>query len=217
MKSTQIIIIFLLILSILLQFYLCVILTVTLLPNINQRPLFQRPAAEALPAPPQPLPPTPAKKDSIEEGRPFPPLEFTDLEGKTHNIQDYRGKVVVIDFWATWCGPCRAATPYLLETYNAFKDKGLVILGISLDSNKKALTDYLKAHEIPWPQYFDGLGWDNKIWQRLGSGGIPLIIVIDQQGIVRHSDINPGQLKNAVQRLLENAPAASSDEQTSGS
>ncbi|MEJ5259880.1 MAG: redoxin domain-containing protein [Anaerohalosphaeraceae bacterium] len=218
MKSTQIIIIFLLILSILLQFYLCVILTVTLLPSINQQiQTSLKPAAAVPPAPAPPLPPTPAKKEAIEEGRPFPPLEFTDLDGKTHNIQDYRGKVVVIDFWATWCGPCRAATPYLLETYNAFKDKGLVILGISLDSDKKALTDYLKAHEIPWPQYFDGLGWDNKIWRRLGSGGIPLIIVIDRQGIVRHYDINPGQLKNAVQRLLENPPAASSAERTSGS
>lgn len=213
MKSTQIIIIFLLILSILLQFYICAILTVTLLPNFKQSAVLAsplRPSAGSSPRTPL------SSSEKIQEGRPFPPLEFTDLQGKSHNIQDYRGKVIVIDFWATWCGPCRAATPYLLETYEAFKDKGLVLFGISLDNDKTALTDYLKEHNIPWPQYFDGRGWNNQIWKRLGSGGIPLIVVIDQNGIVRHPDIAPRDLKEAVRTLLEIPPAAPSDANTAG-
>lgn len=215
MKSTQIIIIFLFILSILLQFYLCVILTVSVLPNLNQSSA--GPSVRSAAAPATRIPQAPPKEGAIQAGRPFPPLEFTDLEGKTHNIEDYRGKVVVIDFWATWCGPCRAATPYLLETYEAFKDKGMFILGISLDQDKKAFTDYLKEHNITWPQYFDGLGWENRIWQRLGSGGIPMIVVIDQQGIVHEADIPATELKNTVRKLLETPSAAPAAENTSRS
>lgn len=201
MKSSQIFIIFLLILSILFQFYICVILTFAFLPSLNQTLKTPLPPATAI-RPASPKPALPNTQGKLIEGNPFPPLEFTDLDGKIHNIKDYRGKVVIIDFWATWCGPCRAATPYLLKVYEKFKDKGLVIFGISLDTSRKELTDYLEEHKIPWPQYFDGLGWQNKIWRQIGSGGIPLIIVIDQQGIVRHSDISAPELEQAVSRLL---------------
>ncbi|HRU15578.1 MAG TPA: TlpA disulfide reductase family protein [Anaerohalosphaeraceae bacterium] len=201
MKNAQIFIIFLLILSILFQFYICAILTFAFLPSLNQTLKNPSPPATAIrPASPKPALPRPQSK--LIEDSLFPPLEFTDLDGKTHNIKDYRGKVVIIDFWATWCGPCRASTPYLLEVYEKFKDKGLVILGISLDTSRKELTDYLEEHKIPWPQYFDGLGWQNKIWQKIGGNAIPLIIVIDQQGIVRHSGISAPEIEQAVSRLL---------------
>jgi thiol-disulfide isomerase/thioredoxin len=179
MKNSQIFIIFLLILSILFQFYICVILTFAFLPSLNQTLKTPLPPATVI-RPVSPNPALPNAQGKIIEGNPFPPLEFTDLDGKIHNIKDYHGKVVIIDFWATWCGPCRAATPYLLKVYEKFKDKGLVIFGISLD----------------------GLGWQNKIWRQIGGGGIPLIIVIDQQGIVRHSDISAPELEQAVSRLL---------------
>jgi len=201
MKNAQIFIIFLLILSILFQFYICAILTFAFLPSLNQNLKNSSSSATAIrPASPKRALPRPQSK--LIEDSPFPPLEFTDLDGKTHNIKDYRGKVVIIDFWATWCGPCRAATPYLLEVYEKFKDKGLVIFGISLDTSRKELTDYLEEHKIPWPQYFDGLGWQNKIWQQIGGNAIPLIIVIDQQGIVRHSGISAPEIEQAVSRLL---------------
>ncbi len=201
MKNAQIFIIFLLILSILFQFYICAILTFAFLPSLNQTLKNSSSSATVIrPASPKPALPRPQSK--LIEDSPFPPLELTDLDGKTHNIKDYRGKVVIIDFWATWCGPCRASTPYLLEVYEKFKDKGLVIFGISLDTSRKELTDYLEEHKIPWPQYFDGLGWQNKIWQQIGGNAIPLIIVIDQQGIVRHSGISAPEIEQAVSRLL---------------
>jgi len=145
--------------------------------------------------------------------KPLPELEYTDLNGNLIKLSDLKGNVVVLDFWATWCGPCRTSTPYLIETYKKYKDKNFCLLGISLDQDKSALLEYIEKHQMSWPQYYDGLGWDNKLWRQLGEGGIPMIMVIDQNGIVKFSDIEASQLENVVSTLLNpNAPLQDSVE-----
>ncbi|HRH95785.1 MAG TPA: TlpA disulfide reductase family protein, partial [Prosthecobacter sp.] len=111
------------------------------------------------------------------------------------------GKVVLIDFWATWCGPCVAEIPNVLATYNKLHEKGFEIIGISLDSDKKELTDFIKDKEMPWPQYFDGKGWDNKISSSFGIRSIPAMWLVGKDGKLVSTNVR-GQLEAAVEREL---------------
>lgn len=128
-------------------------------------------------------------------------LKFTSLAGKPVDLKDYAGKVVLIDFWATWCGPCRAALPEVKEIYSKYHDKGFEILGISFDKEKEDLTKFIAEEKLPWPQYFDGLGWENKLGQRFNITGIPTLWLVDKKGHLR--DLNPaGALAPKIEKLL---------------
>lgn len=135
-------------------------------------------------------------------GKSFPQLKFNDLKGNIVNIGKLKGKVVLIDFWATWCGPCTAETPNLISVYNEFKDKGFEIIGISLDKDHEKLNDYLEKHKIQWPNYYDGKSWDNEISSRFGIHGIPEIILIDRKGIVKEIGLRGDRIREAVSQLI---------------
>jgi non-specific serine/threonine protein kinase/serine/threonine-protein kinase len=135
-------------------------------------------------------------------GESFPQLKFKDLKGNIVNIGKLKGKVVLIDFWATWCGPCTAETPNLISVYNEFKDKGFEIIGISLDKDHEKLNDYLEKNKIQWPNYYDGKSWDNEISSRFGINGIPEIILIDRKGIVREIGLRGDRIREAVSQLI---------------
>lgn len=132
-------------------------------------------AVEVKPAP---------NENTIAEGHAFPPLEFTSLSGDQISLENLKGKVVLVDFWATWCGPCRRVMPDLVETYKQYHDKGFEIMGISLDKDKSQLEKYMQEMGITWQQYYDGLGWNNKIAKRFGVRGIPHIVIVDKNGAV---------------------------------
>ena len=128
-------------------------------------------------------------------------LSFTDLHGKNVDIKDYAGKVVLVDFWATWCGPCIAALPEVKKTYAELHDKGFEILGISLDEEKETLEKFLADEKMTWPQQFDGTGWENKIVGKFEISGIPSMWLIDKKGKLRDLAANSG-LQSKVQKLL---------------
>ena len=115
-------------------------------------------------------------------------LKFTAVDGTEFDLAKWRGKVVVVDFWATWCGPCRVEVPSVVATYKKLHGKGLEIVGISLDSSKDKLLDFTKQKEMTWPQYFDGKTWDNKISGAFGIGAIPAVWLVDKRGYVRSTN-----------------------------
>ena len=92
--------------------------------------------------------------------------------------------MVLIDFWATWCGPCVAELPNVLKAYNDLHPKGFEIIGISLDQDKAKLEAFVKERGMAWPQYFDGKGWGNEISTRYGINSIPAMWLVNKKGMV---------------------------------
>jgi thiol-disulfide isomerase/thioredoxin len=128
-------------------------------------------------------------------------LAFTALDGSKVNLAKLRGKVVLIDFWATWCGPCRAEVPDVVATYEKYHGKGFDIVGISLDQDKAALQKYIADNHMTWPQYFDGKGWDNAISSRFGIGEVPAIWLVGKDGKLATTD-GRDDLAGQVAKLL---------------
>ena len=136
-------------------------------------------------------------------GRLDQPLElaFTDLKGRHIDLKDYAGKVVLVDFWATWCGPCVAALPEVKETYAKYHPKGFEILGISLDKEKETLEKFLGDEKMTWPQNFEGTGWDSSLVRKFEIEGIPTMWLVDKKGRLR-SLVGRVELASKVEKLL---------------
>jgi len=109
-------------------------------------------------------------------------LSFTAVDGSQVDLATLRGKVVLLDFWATWCGPCQGEVPNVVGVYNKYHDQGFEIVGISLDQDRDSLNQFTASHGMPWPQFFDGQGWDNSLAQRFGVRSIPQMWLLDRQG-----------------------------------
>jgi thiol-disulfide isomerase/thioredoxin len=129
-------------------------------------------------------------------------LKFTATDGKEVDLAKWRGKVVLIDFWASWCGPCMAEAPNVVSTYQKLHEKGFEIAGISLDEDRAKMEAATKKLAMTWPQYFDGKGWENKISKSYGIDSIPATWLLDKKGMLRDTDVRGEALGAAVEKLL---------------
>jgi thiol-disulfide isomerase/thioredoxin len=128
-------------------------------------------------------------------------LRFTAVDGREVDVSKMKGKVVLIDFWATWCGPCVAEFPHVKEAFEKNHPKGFEIVGVSLDQEKESLTQFVSGHNMAWPQYFDGQGWDNKLAGQFGITSIPAMWLIDKKGNLRDLHAR-SDLSGKVEKLL---------------
>lgn len=128
-------------------------------------------------------------------------LKFTAVDGSEVDMAKLRGKVVLIDYWATWCGPCVAELPNVLKAYEELHPQGFEIIGISLDQDKAKLESFVKERGMTWPQYFDGQGWGNALSTRYGIRSIPAMWLVDKKGMVVSTNARNG-LTEAVKKLL---------------
>jgi peroxiredoxin len=149
-----------------------------------------------------------ASLQRIEERKPAPEFQLKDASGKTRTLADYRGKVVLLDFWATWCTGCKQEIPWFVEFQKSYEAKGLAVVGVSLDDGWNVLKPFLATHEIPYQMV---LG-DDAIAKRYGIEGMPDTFLIDRQGrvaaayragIVDRRDIEANLKKLLSERISE--------------
>lgn len=141
---------------------------------------------------------------TLKNGDTAPVLTLTTLDGQTINLANLRGKTILLDFWATWCGPCVAELPHLIEVYEKFgARKDFVIIGISLDGDENALRSFLKRKKMKWTQVMGDENGTASAMKRYGVQGIPAMFLIDPLGKIRGVNVPGSLLKKKVKRLLD--------------
>ncbi len=131
-------------------------------------------------------------------------MRFTALDGREVDLRQLRGKVVVIDFWASWCQPCIKEMPELKRLYEEHHREGLEVIGISLDKagDRSKLLRLIDNLGLPWPQHFDGRGRDNRYAVQFGVTGIPKALVLDRSGILVSDNLRGNLLAQQIKQLL---------------
>ncbi|WP_436484603.1 redoxin domain-containing protein [Chitinophaga sp. ARDCPP14] len=131
-------------------------------------------------------------------------IEFNQpgVDGKIVKLSDYAGKYVLLDFWASWCGPCRAENPNVLKAYNTFNKKGLEILSVSLDENRAAWLKAVKADKLPWLQVSDLKGWKNEAGSKYMIQSIPENFLIDPSGKIIAKSLRGEQLYKELEKIF---------------
>ncbi|MES1180231.1 MAG: TlpA disulfide reductase family protein [Verrucomicrobiota bacterium] len=143
---------------------------------------------------------------TLMKGATFPDFDEKDVMGQQLSLSSYRGKVVLIDFWATWCVPCCAEIPNVVATFQKYHDQGFEVIGVSLDSDRKKLLDYTQKSQMTWQEYFDGksVPGENKLASRYGiaHSGIPMDFLLDGNGKIIDMNLRGEALAQAVAKAL---------------
>jgi thiol-disulfide isomerase/thioredoxin len=136
---------------------------------------------------------------ALADGLPFPDFNEKDLAGNPLSVGALKGKVVLVDFWATWCGPCVHELPNVIASYKKHHGEGFEIIGVSLDSDREKLDAFLKSQDgMTWAQYFDSQGWKNKLAAKYGVQSIPFTVLVGKDGKIIGSNLRGEKLETAV-------------------
>ena len=136
-------------------------------------------------------------------GKVVPDFSATDLDGKPISLQQYRGKVILLDFWGIWCGFCLAEMPNVKRVYDTYKDQGFDIIGVNLDTDETRLRNYLKENDIQWRQIFSGQKWKSPLVQQYHIRSIPAPCLIARDGTLISSEARGVKLEQLVVEALK--------------
>lgn len=139
----------------------------------------------------------------IAVGKMAPDITLPDVNGKPFSLSSLRGKYVLVDFWASWCGPCRQENPNVVSNYNQFKDKNFTILGVSLDQDKKAWLKAIQDDGLVWKQISDLKFWNSKAAALYHIEAIPYNVLIDPQGKIIATELRGSQLHDKLAEILK--------------
>ncbi len=136
-------------------------------------------------------------------GKPLPDFSQEDTNGKLVSFSSFKGKYVLVDFWASWCGPCRQENPNVVRAYNKYKGKNFTVLGISLDKSKQPWLDAIQADGLTWQHLSDLKGWTNAVAQKFGINSIPQNFLVDPNGVVIGKNLRGADLDSKLEEILK--------------
>lgn len=143
-------------------------------------------------------------RPELARARMAPPFTVTALDGSRISLDDLQGKVVLIDFWATWCPPCREALPHIREIAKKFQGQPLIILSVSLDNDEQKWKDFVAKNEMTWPQYRDG-GFGGPVAKLFAVTAIPHTFTIDADGVLQDEHIGDASIEGKLKKLIAQA------------
>ena len=146
---------------------------------------------------------TNVKPGAIAIGQPAPEIALADPKGKIITLSSFKGKYVLVDFWASWCGPCRGENPNVVEAYEKFKKKNFTILGVSLDDSKEDWEDAIKTDNLNWQHISDLKKWESTVVSTYKIEGIPYNVLVDPNGIVIATELRGSALEETLKKYIK--------------
>ena len=152
-------------------------------------------------------------RPELARARMAPPFAVTTADGKAFAMDELQGKVVLLDFWATWCEPCREAMPHIRNVAKKFQGQPLVVLSVSLDDDEEKWKAYIAKNEMSWPQYRDG-GFTGPVAKMFGVTSIPHTFTIDADGVLQEEHVGDASIEGKLKKLLTQAQDRQSSDKT---
>ncbi|MFP8490012.1 TlpA family protein disulfide reductase [Gracilimonas sp. Q87] len=140
--------------------------------------------------------------ESLNIGQKAPDFEFQTLDGNKISPSSLEGQYVILEFWATWCGPCLPEIPHLKDLYENYQNNGFTIVGISLDRDKDTLMDFIGEREMQWPQIYVEDGWEGELARLFNVSGIPRMYLLDPEGVIIGRDLRGEEMVSKVESLI---------------